>query len=68
MASAIPDPNFAGYIVHDYEAWSPPWGMASAVYRNASIALARAQSPPGTPEPAIEALAESSATRALRRS
>ena len=60
MASAIPDPNFAGYIVHDYEAWSPPWGMASAVYRNASIALARAQSPPGTPEPAIEALAERS--------
>lgn len=58
MNISIPDPAFEGFIVHDYEAWSPPWGRASDLYRNASIALARSGMKPGTPEKVIEAQAE----------
>lgn len=63
MATAVPT-DFDGYIVHDYEAWSVPFAATSTLYRNASIALARSQSPPGTPEDAIVRLAEESFNQA----
>ena len=40
IKSAVPDSNFSGYIVLDYEAWTLPWERAGDVYKNASIALA----------------------------
>ena len=63
MASAIPDKEFAGYIVHDWEAWEATWGYASAEYRNASIALARSQNP-GKSEAELEAIASDAYTNA----
>ena len=58
MGISVPDEEFDGYIVHDYEAWAAPWGRASELYRNASIALAASQLPAGSSSSAIAARAE----------
>ena len=48
----------------DYEAWSVPWERAGALYQNASIALASAKMPPGSPREAVEKRARASYNRA----
>ena len=63
MKTAIPDKDFDGYIVHDWEAWEGTWGYASDEYRNASVALARSQNP-GSSEAALEKIASAAWTKA----
>ena len=63
MKTAIPDEDFDGYIVHDWEAWEGTWGYASDEYRNASVALARSQNP-GSSEAALEKIASAAYTKA----
>lgn len=45
IEKAIPDANFAGLAVIDYEAWCPIWSRTGDTYRNASREHARQQNP-----------------------
>jgi hypothetical protein len=64
MVTSIPDKDFAGWIVLDWEAWEATWGFASAEYRNASVALARSLNPGVTSEAALEQIAAAAYTKA----
>ena len=37
--------NFTGYIVNDYESWTPLWNTTPALYKNASLNLTAARYP-----------------------
>ena len=59
IASAIPDPEWAGVAFIDYESWQPVWDWndnCCPAYQAASIALVR-QANPGWSQPEVEAQA-----------
>ncbi len=62
----IPDPNFNGWAVIDYEAWEPVWELTKPEYREASIEHTRRASGP-RPEADIQRLAKASYESAARR-
>lgn len=45
IAREIPDPNFSGWAVLDYESWDPVWELTKKEYRERSIALVKQADP-----------------------
>lgn len=41
----IPDPNFSGWAVLDYESWDPVWELTKKEYRERSVALVKRSDP-----------------------
>lgn len=62
----IPDPNFNGWAVIDYEAWEPVWELTKPEYREASIEHTRATGGP-RPRQDLERLAKASYESAARK-
>lgn len=54
VEARVPDPDYDGLIVVDYESWRAVWNFTSSVYQNASVALVNAQMP-GIPPADAEA-------------
>lgn len=65
LDALIPDKNFAGLAVIDYESWSTTWDASPEVYRQKSIELSRQRNPGRTPEQ-IERLAKAAFNSAAR--
>ena len=57
LTREIPDPNWSGYGVIDYESWEPLWSRISQEYKDASIALLNEQWPT-LPEDRVEEIAK----------
>lgn len=62
----IPDPNFSGWAVLDYEAWDPVWELTKPEYREASIEMVRTNSPDRTAAD-IQRLAKANYESAAKR-
>lgn len=62
----IPDPNFSGWAVLDYESWDPLWELTKPVYKEQSRELVR-QNNPFRPAADIERLAKVGYESAARR-
>ncbi len=62
----IPDPNFSGWAVLDYESWDPVWELTKPEYREASLELVRSKSP-GRPEHDVERLAKATYESAAKK-
>ena len=62
----IPDPNFSGWAVLDYEAWDPVWELTKPEYREASIDIVRRNSP-GRPDHDVERLAKANYESGAKR-
>lgn len=45
VAKVAPAAGFGGFLVQDYESWTPQWNLTSDLYRNQSVLLAQAQHP-----------------------
>ncbi|XP_055485717.1 hyaluronidase-1 [Psammomys obesus] len=60
IKAAIPEPNFSGLAVVDWEAWRPRWAFnwdSKDIYRQHSLELVRAEHP-DWPETLVEAVAQ----------
>lgn len=60
IKTAMPEPNFSGLAVIDWEAWRPRWAFnwdSKDIYRQRSLELVRAEHP-DWPETLVEAVAQ----------
>lgn len=62
----IPDPNFSGLAVLDYESWEPVWSLTKPEYKEISRRLVR-QNSPGRAEADVERLAEANYESAAKK-
>jgi hypothetical protein len=62
----IPDLNFSGWAVLDYEAWDPVWELTKPEYREASKEIVRRNSP-GRPDADVERLAKANYESGAKR-